>query len=115
VRALLTLAFLTATSTAGLSDPKAGSAAKRPGTKSASTTSELERSRSDAHAARGRDIIVPAPMTDALPYPRGMVIAPPDVGDRMVLIRPPPAWGSLWWRIERVVDAIWSALQPPHL
>jgi hypothetical protein len=35
-------------------------------------------------------VIVPAPIQDALPYPRGMVVAPPDTGDRManVLTRP---------------------------
>jgi hypothetical protein len=47
-----------------------------------------------------------------------MVIAPPDVGDRMPnLLARPWAWGSrsLWQRLEDGLGAVWNALQSPHL
>jgi hypothetical protein len=63
-------------------------------------------------------VIVPAPMPDALPYPRGMVVAPPDTGDRManVLTRP-WTWStrSLWQRLGDGAGALWDALAPQHL
>jgi hypothetical protein len=52
-------------------------------------------------------VIAPTPIPDALPYPRGLVIAPPEIGDRMgnVLTRP-------WWRrLGDGLDTIWNALQ----
>ena len=63
-------------------------------------------------------IIPPQPMADMLPWPRGMVIAPPDIGDRMpnLLLRP-WTWGSrsLWQRFGDGLGALWDALQSPKL
>jgi hypothetical protein len=63
-------------------------------------------------------VIVPRPMQDALPYPRGMVIEPPETGDRManVLTRP-WTWSmrSLWQRLGDGASALWGAVVPRHL
>jgi hypothetical protein len=63
-------------------------------------------------------VIVPKPMQDDQLYPRGMVIVPPDTGDRManVLTRP-WTWStrSLWQRLGDGIGAIWSAIMPRHL
>jgi hypothetical protein len=56
-------------------------------------------------------VIVPAPHPDDQPWPRGMVITPPDVGDPMAIVpggdglppgerRAPPTWGK------RLADAV---------
>jgi hypothetical protein len=56
-------------------------------------------------------VIVPAPHPDGQPWPRGMVITPPDVGDPMAIApggdgltpgerREPPTWG------QRLADAV---------
>jgi hypothetical protein len=63
-------------------------------------------------------IIDPGPFVDARPYPRGMVIAPPETGDRM-LIPLEPWWQSmpraLWQRLGKNLAVIWSSLQPASL
>ena len=63
-------------------------------------------------------IIDPGPFVDAQPYPRGMVIAPPATGDRM-LIPLEPWWKSipraLWQHLDKDLATIWSALQPASL
>jgi len=63
-------------------------------------------------------IIDPGPFADARPYPRGMVIAPPDTGDRMA--NPlEPWWRSmsreLWQRLDHGLAALRGSLQPASL
>ncbi|MEO7734766.1 MAG: hypothetical protein ABIY55_27675 [Kofleriaceae bacterium] len=106
MRALLAmvLVVVVAISRPEAAEPAAGSAA----TAAPSTISELD---------HGGEIVVPRPAADARRYPRGMVIEPPDVGDRMVLITGPWAWDihSLVERVQRVFTATWSALQPVRM
>jgi len=62
-------------------------------------------------------VIMPKPTQDALPYPRGMVIAPPEIGDRMPnLFAKPWTWAlrSLWQRFGDGVGALWNALGSPR-
>lgn len=70
------------------------------------------------HGGYSGIVIVPPPIQDALPYPRGMVVAPPDTGDRIanVLTRP-WTWSSrsLWQRIGDGASALWNALTPQGL
>ena len=117
MRALLAIAFLTSPVLADPAAPAAGSVAAPAG----SAIVIRDRERADPPAPRGGDpglVIVPAPTTDAQPYPRGMVIAPPAVGDRMAnLVARPWTWGSqsLWQRLEDGLSELWNALQSPHL
>jgi hypothetical protein len=118
MRVLLAIVFLASPALADPVTPASGSATEA-GTGSALVTRDRERP--EPPAERGGDlgfIIVPKPITDAQPYPRGMVIAPPDVGDRMAnLVASPWTWGSrsLWQRLEDGLGALWNALQSPHL
>jgi hypothetical protein len=63
-------------------------------------------------------VIVPPATTDARPYPRGMVIEPPDVGDSMAneLVKP-WTWSSrsLWQRFGDGLRALWDQAQPREL
>jgi hypothetical protein len=117
MRALLAIAFLASPVLADPATPASGSAGA--GTGSALVIRDGERA--DPPAEHGGDpgiIITPRPTADAQPYPRGMVIAPPDVGDRMAnLVARPWAWGSrsLWQRLEDELGALWNALQSPAL
>lgn len=124
MRALLAIAFL---SRAAMADPNAGSgmgAGTTPGagsgaaTGSAAAAEQWQPYTPADHGGFSGIVIVPEPTRDALPYPRGMVIAPPDIGDRManVLTRP-WSWSSRsWWqRFTGGLGAIWDALQPQHL
>jgi hypothetical protein len=120
MRALLAIAFVTSSAMADPANPTSPPVAGA-GSGSAIATLDLERPHPDTSADRGGDpsiIIVPTPMADAQHYPRGMVIAPPDIGDRMANQLPSPlAWTSrsLWQRLEDGLGAAWNALRPPHL
>lgn len=62
-------------------------------------------------------IIVPKPTQDALPHPRGMVIAPPETGDRMAnALAVPGTCGlcSFWQQLEDGLGTLWRALQSPQ-
>lgn len=119
MRALLAITFLTSSAMADPANPAPGSVGTGNG--SAIATLDLERPRPDTSADRGGDpgiLVVPEPVADAQPYPRGMVIAPPEVGDRMAIaLARPWLWSSrsLWQRLEDSVGAVWNALQSPHL
>ena len=59
-------------------------------------------------------VIAPGPMQDALPHPRGMVIAPPEVGDRMGNVLTgawPWALRPFWQWLDHGLGAIWNAVQ----
>lgn len=67
-------------------------------------------------------VIDPGPLADAQPYPRGMVIAPPDPGDRMVI--PPGERGlpgpqnlaeRLVHGLDRGVSSVLELVMPRHL
>jgi hypothetical protein len=62
-------------------------------------------------------VITPPPIADALPYPGGMVIAPPDTGDRMNGFIAPWALNpqALWQHVTRGLGTIWDVLQPQTL
>jgi hypothetical protein len=63
-------------------------------------------------------VIDPGPCPDAGPYPRGMVIAPLDPGDRMPnAIARPWTWASrgLWQRLSDAAAAVWRSLHAPAL
>jgi len=118
MRALLAVMWLSASA---LADPGSGS-----GSNSAAGSAALAPASRESgphydpadHGGFSGIVIVPAPIQDALPYPRGMVVAPPDTGDRManVLTRP-WTWStrSLWQRLGDGASAIWDALTPQHL
>ena len=63
-------------------------------------------------------VIVPPATRDARPYPRGMVIDPPDVGDAMAnaLVKP-WTWSSrpLWQRLGDGLRALWEGVQTHEL
>ena len=62
-------------------------------------------------------VIVPKPTQDALPYPRGMVIAPPEIGDPMPnLFARSWTWAlrSLWQQLGAGVGALLGKLQSSH-
>ena len=104
-----------------MADPTPGSGSdtgtpKAPNAGNGATDARPATERQQPHTSADPDgfsgiILVPKPMQDALPYPRGMVIAPPETGDRMAtgLTRP-----SLWQRIGDGLGALWRALQSPH-
>ena len=59
----------------------------------------------------------PYPDADAQPYPRGMVIAPPDIGDGMALPLASPWAGTsrtLWQTLGDGLASMWGALQSPQ-
>jgi hypothetical protein len=118
MRALLAIAFLASPALADPATPASGSATE------AATGSALVthgREYPEPPAERGGDpgfVIAPRPTADAQPYPRGMVIATPDVGDRMAnQVAPPWTRGSrsLWQRLEDGLGALKRALQSPAL
>jgi hypothetical protein len=125
MRALLAIVFL---SSSAMADPvpavgsgrgsAAGSAAVAPAAPAIAALGQWQPYTPADHGGFSGIVIVPEPTQDALPYPRGMVIAPPDVGDRManVLTRP-WSWStrSLWQRLGDGAGAIWNALKPQHL
>jgi hypothetical protein len=117
MRALLAIAFL---SPLAMADPAPGVGAGS-GAAAAVARSATERWQPYTPADHGGFsgiVIVPKPTQDALPYPRGMVLSPPDTGDRManVLTRP-WTWStrSLWQRLGDGAGAIWQALAPQRL
>lgn len=120
MRALLAMAFLSSSAVAEPVPGVGSGTGSAAGPAVPATTAREQGSHYDPadHGGFSGIVIVPAPMPDALPYPRGMVIAPPDTGDRManVLTRP-WTWStrSLWQRLGDGAGAIWSALVPQHL
>ena len=54
------------------------------------------------------DVIAPPVFADARPYPRGMVIAPPDSGDPMTIVAPGER------TIEQILFAVFGALMTIH-
>ncbi len=78
-------ALLALTLLAGHETPRVGREtphAEHPRCEHARCTDALRASLEPPAVALGR-IIVPGPFADAAPWPRGMVIAPPETGDRM--------------------------------
>jgi hypothetical protein len=121
MRALLAIAFL---SSSAMADPAPGpspSPVRGPESGVAAPVPSPDRWQAYQPADQGGFsgiVVVPKPMQDALPYPRGMVITPPDTGDRMGnALTSPWAWASrsLWQRFGEGIDAIWSVLQPQNL
>jgi hypothetical protein len=112
MRALFAITVL---ASAMLSAP-AGISGAGPGTEIATGMREPPQLVRPAPGSGDRgSVIEPPPIADAQPYPRGMVIAPPEVGDRMNLADPSLAASarSLWRRLESGIGAAWRALQPP--
>ena len=126
MRALLLLALA---SSAAMADPAAQPAPVRESGPATSAGSAAERRGSVATIELRPNglttnpdgytgiVITPRPHPDARPYPHGMVISPPDTGDRMNVLVPPWAWSprGLWQRFEHELGTIWDALQPRKL
>jgi hypothetical protein len=100
-----------------LADPTAQPSGSPVAAAGGSAAAASEREHPDLPRHRAGDpgfVIAPPEMTDAQPYPRGMVIAPPGTGDRMADPASRPwAWGagSPWQRFEASVGALWNTLR----
>ncbi len=101
MRALLAVALLTGSARA---DEPAPELVRPPATDPSGFTGEV--------------IAPPKDFADARPWPRGMVITPPDPGDRMPnLLLQPWRWPSrgLWQRLEDAALGVIDALTSPQL
>lgn len=77
-----------------------------------------KRRATDPNGFTGEIIVPPKDFADAQPWPRGMVITPPDPNDRMpnLLLRP-WAWPTrhVWDRLQDAALGVIDALTSPHL
>jgi hypothetical protein len=119
MRALLLLALWSSPAGADRGPRPTSTTAATPGPALATLERQPTHAATNAttHGGFSGVIITPPPIADALPYPRGMVIAPPDTGDRMNLFVAP--WASspraLWQYVEGGLDTLWSALHSQTL
>lgn len=117
MRALLLLALWS--SPAGADPPRPDVTVAAPGPALATLEHQPTRSPTTATSQGGFSgiIITPPALADARPYPGGMVIAPPDTGDRMNAFIAPWALDpqALWQHVTRGLGTLWDALQPQAL